>query len=154
MEGAISRAEHGAAAVKKDPAKAQQDQESLALDVLLQVVKYLRQREPVPAVLADYLADAIEHAAQISTTPDADGNYPNRGGVLLKELNFVKAASTPRNALRLAEVQVVVAHMKLLTAGDRSHMKSQQELADKLGVSLSTVKRVWREYRKSNPDAE
>ena len=61
---AISMAKYGTTASVKDEREAQQDQENLAFDVLLKVAKYLRLREQVPAVLADYLADAIEHAAK------------------------------------------------------------------------------------------
>lgn len=154
MNNSISRATHGAAPVEHDPAQAQQDQESLAFDVLLQVAKYLRQRKQVPAVLADHLADAIENAAQVSTTHDDDGNYPNRGAVLLKELGFVKETSGRREALSLAQQTLVVRHMALLAEGDHTYMKSQEALATKLRVSKSTIQRVWRKHQESNPGAE
>lgn len=150
----IALAIQGAAPVEGDHAKAQLNQEDLAFNVLLQVAKYLRQREPVPDELADYLADAIDRAAMASRTYDAYRQYSKRVNTLLKELNFVRETSGPRKILRPAQVQAVVAHMKLLTAGDRSHMKSQQELADKLGISLSTVQRIWKKYEESSPDAE
>lgn len=150
----IALAIQGATPVKDDPAKAQLNQEDLAFNVLLQVAQYLRQREPVPNELADYLAGAIDRAAMAPRTYDAYRQCSKRVNTLLKELNFVRETSGPRKILRPAQVQAVVAHMKLLTVGDRSHMKSRQELADKLGISLSTVKRIWKEHLESSSDEE
>lgn len=150
----IALAIQGATPVKDDPAKAQLNQEDLAFNVLLQVAQYLRQREQIPSALADYLAGAIEYAAKAPRTYDEYRKCSKRVDALLKELNFLKETSGPREVLGLREKRHIVRHLELLKAGKHPHLKSQKALAAEFEVSPKTIQRIWKEHMESSPEFE
>lgn len=113
-----------------------------AADALEIAVDYLRSREPLPPILADYLADAFEVAA-------AKADLKQQGDALLEELGL-KALNRRPVAVNDWEVAQFVDDPE---NGD-SERKRITAAAKHFGISKTTVRRRMKKGRKALEEHE
>lgn len=111
-----------------------------ATEVLRIAAGYLRRGEPLPANLADYLADAIEAAMAKPAE--------HRLSALGLELNLTASNRRP------AAHWVDIAHRcEELQDGTRSTDAVANDVAAEFGIGVSTAKRYWQAFRNAKkPD--
>lgn len=127
--------------------------EEYAKVALLKVAEYLRNGEPLPPALAEYLADAIESAMKMPGPKDHDYTpSKSKGRALAVALGLGAHNQRPKTyhdpALILYKVQVNV------DAG-MSQNEAIKKAADGFGVSPSTIGRIIRgEDAKPAPEGD
>lgn len=148
-----------------------------AKDLLLMAAKYIRNGDPMPAALGDYLADALETAVNSPATHDP---YKcDTGNALLTAL-YLKHSHRPTTGVNPLAVcgfmfneMVYVEGMGkewILTDADGntvdigavSQTEAAKRASNKFGISVSTAKRYFREnideymqlYSADPPDEE
>lgn len=108
---------------------AKQADKRAAMDALLAVARYLRARKPVPAMLADHVADAIERAAP-------------KGGANRENALLVGLGLRAGHKRREVDPRLLASRYRMLRTIGASKTAAIAKAAERFGVSTDTVKRA------------